>query len=99
MTRHMRLLANDPGVELATFDEHADDDAWESLAVPGSPYAVVLAADGLGHASLRTTEKYYRIARAQEGQKRYVETCRAEISLGCRDLHECGMRQYGQCDA
>jgi Methylamine utilisation protein MauE len=43
----LRLLANDPGVELATFDEHADDDAWESLAVPGSPYAVVLAADGV----------------------------------------------------
>ena len=43
----LRLLANDPGVELATFDEHDDADAWESLAVPGSPYGVVLAADGV----------------------------------------------------
>lgn len=43
----LRLLANDPGVELAIFDEHDDADAWESLAVPGSPYAVVLDADGI----------------------------------------------------
>ena len=42
----LRLVANDPEVELALFDEEADADAWESLAVPGSPYGVVLAADG-----------------------------------------------------
>ena len=42
----LRLLANDPEIELQLFDEHADADAWESLAVPGSPYAVVLAPDG-----------------------------------------------------
>jgi hypothetical protein len=42
----LRLLANDPGVELQVFDEAADADAWAALAVPGSPYAVVLAPDG-----------------------------------------------------
>jgi hypothetical protein len=42
----LRLLANDPDVELRLFDEAADAEAWEALAVPGSPYAVVLAADG-----------------------------------------------------
>ena len=42
----LRLLANDPGVELRLFDEEADADAWAALAVPGSPYAVVLAPDG-----------------------------------------------------
>ena len=42
----LRLLARDPEVELQLFDEHADAEAWESLAVPGSPYAVVLAPDG-----------------------------------------------------
>ena len=42
----LRLLARDPEVELQLFDEHDDAEAWESLAVPGSPYAVVLAADG-----------------------------------------------------
>jgi hypothetical protein len=43
----LRLLANDPEVELRVFDKHDDADAWESLAVPGSPYAVVLDADGI----------------------------------------------------
>jgi hypothetical protein len=42
----LRLLANDPGVELQLFDEEADAEAWAALAVPGSPYAVVLAPDG-----------------------------------------------------
>ena len=43
----LRLLANDPEVELRVFDEHDDADAWEALAVPGSPYAVVLDTDGI----------------------------------------------------
>jgi hypothetical protein len=42
----LRLLARDPEVELRLFDEHEDAEAWESLAVPGSPYAVVIAPDG-----------------------------------------------------
>jgi hypothetical protein len=42
----LRLLASDPEVELQVFDEVADADAWEALAVPGSPYGVVLAPDG-----------------------------------------------------
>jgi hypothetical protein len=42
----LRLLENDPDLELVVFDEEADADAWESLAVPGSPYAVALAPDG-----------------------------------------------------
>ena len=42
----LRLLANDPELELRVFDEHDDADAWAALAVPGSPYAVVLAGDG-----------------------------------------------------
>lgn len=42
----LRLVANDPEVELELFDEEVDADAWASLAVPGSPYAVVLGRDG-----------------------------------------------------
>jgi hypothetical protein len=42
----LRLVANDPEVELELFDEEADAEAWAALAVPGSPYAVVLAPDG-----------------------------------------------------
>jgi hypothetical protein len=42
----LRLLASDSEVELVLFDEHDHAEAWRSLAVPGSPYAVVLASDG-----------------------------------------------------
>jgi hypothetical protein len=40
----LRLLERDPDVELRVFDEHEDAEAWASLAIPGSPYAVVLAS-------------------------------------------------------
>jgi thiol-disulfide isomerase/thioredoxin len=43
----LRLVANDPEVELELFDEETDAVAWASLAVPGSPYAVVLGRDGV----------------------------------------------------
>jgi hypothetical protein len=39
-------LGRDPQLAVSTFDEVADHDAWEDLAVPGSPYAVVLGLDG-----------------------------------------------------
>jgi hypothetical protein len=42
----LRLVASDPDVELELFDEESDADAWAALAVPGSPYAVVLGPDG-----------------------------------------------------
>lgn len=42
----LRLLENDPEVELQLFDEEADAEAWVALAVPGSPYGVVLAREG-----------------------------------------------------
>jgi hypothetical protein len=42
----VRALASDPLLAVATFDEHDDQDVWRSLAIPGSPYAVVLALDG-----------------------------------------------------
>jgi methylamine utilization protein MauE len=42
----VRLLASDPELELATFDEQDDAEAWRSLDIPGSPYAVVLGPDG-----------------------------------------------------
>jgi thiol-disulfide isomerase/thioredoxin len=39
-------LAAEPGLALATFDEHRDEQLWRELGVPGSPFALVLAADG-----------------------------------------------------
>jgi hypothetical protein len=43
----LALLEHDPEVELVTFDEEADAEAWQALAVPGSPYAVALGPDGV----------------------------------------------------
>ena len=42
----LRLVASDPEVELELFDEEADAETWRELAIPGSPYALVLSADG-----------------------------------------------------
>lgn len=40
------LLGNDPLLAVLSFDEVAEREVWEALAIPGSPYAVVLALDG-----------------------------------------------------
>jgi methylamine utilization protein MauE len=40
------LLERDPQVAVRSFDEEADAEAWEALAVPGAPYAVALSLDG-----------------------------------------------------
>jgi methylamine utilization protein MauE len=42
----LRLVASDPEVEIEVFDEEADAAIWRELAIPGSPYAVVLSPDG-----------------------------------------------------
>jgi hypothetical protein len=42
----LRLVASDPEVEVELFDEEADVDVWRALEIPGSPYALVLSADG-----------------------------------------------------
>lgn len=42
----LELLARDSAVELKVFDEELEPAVWQSLAVPGSPYAVVLGSEG-----------------------------------------------------
>jgi thiol-disulfide isomerase/thioredoxin len=42
----LQLVASDPEVEIELFDEESDAEIWRSLAIPGSPYAVVLSAEG-----------------------------------------------------
>jgi hypothetical protein len=42
----LRLVAREPGVSLEIFDEHADADVWHALAIPGSPFAVVMDDEG-----------------------------------------------------
>lgn len=53
---------------------HRFRDMAASTIASHAPEYIHAAAPLLGHATLRTTEKYYRQARAQEGQKRYVST-------------------------
>lgn len=51
---------------------HRFRDMAASTIASHAPEFIYAAAPLLGHATLRTTEKYYRQARAQEGQKRYI---------------------------
>jgi integrase len=53
---------------------HRFRDIAASTIASHAPEYIHAAAPLLGHTTLRTTEKYYRQARAQEGQKRYVST-------------------------
>lgn len=53
---------------------HRFRDMAASTIASHAPEYIHAAAPLLGHATLRTTEKYYRQARAQEGQKRYIST-------------------------
>ncbi|HEX4483781.1 MAG TPA: MauE/DoxX family redox-associated membrane protein [Solirubrobacteraceae bacterium] len=64
-------VAADPLVALRVFDEHADGSVWRAAAVPGSPYAVALSADGMTLAkgtfnSLGQLESVLATARARE---------------------------------
>jgi integrase len=53
---------------------HQFRDIAASTIASHAPEYVHAAAPLLGHSSLRTTEKYYRIAKAQEGHKTYIKT-------------------------
>jgi hypothetical protein len=39
-------LARDPLLAVETFDEYEDAEVWRTLAIPGSPHALVLSLDG-----------------------------------------------------
>jgi hypothetical protein len=39
-------LQRDPLLAVEQFDEHADQEVWRTLSIPGSPYALVLSLDG-----------------------------------------------------
>lgn len=65
------LLGNDPLLAVEVFDEARDADLWQALAVPGSPYAVVMSPDGAVLAqgtfnSLRQIESLVATAESRE---------------------------------
>ena len=43
----MRLIGTDPHVEVEVFDEQEETRLWQELAVPGSPYGVVVDPAGI----------------------------------------------------
>ncbi len=46
LTPAVRALAHDPLVAVHVFDEVRDQDVWQELEIPGSPYAVALGLEG-----------------------------------------------------
>jgi hypothetical protein len=64
-------VAADPLLAVRTFDEHVDAAVWAQAAIPGSPYAVALSADGVALAkgtfnSLSQLESVLSTARFRE---------------------------------
>ena len=69
----VNYVAADPLLAVRIFDEVADAPTWASAAVPGSPYAVALASDGVALAkgtfnSLVQLESIIATARAREAE-------------------------------
>ncbi len=67
-------LQRDPLLAVETFDEVEDAGVWRALAIPGSPYALVLALDGIVLAqgtfnSARQLEALVATAEARERER------------------------------
>jgi thiol-disulfide isomerase/thioredoxin len=75
----VEALACDPLLAVQAFDEHDDHDAWEALAIPGSPYAVVLALDGtvLAQGTFNTIRQLESLVATAETRERDRTPARA----------------------
>lgn len=65
-------LQRDPLLAVETFDEHDDADVWRALAIPGSPYAIVLALDGtvLAQGTFNSARQLEALVAAGEARER-----------------------------
>jgi hypothetical protein len=65
-------LRQDPLLSVEVFDEHADADVWRALAIPGSPYAVVLTLDGtaLAQGTFNSARQLEALVAAGEARER-----------------------------
>jgi hypothetical protein len=72
-------LRRDPLLAVETFDEHDDADVWRALAIPGSPYAVVLALDGtvLAQGTFNSARQLEALVATGEAREREREPARA----------------------
>jgi hypothetical protein len=68
----VEALARDPLLDVEVFDEHADADVWRALAIPGSPYAVVLTRDGtaLAQGTFNSARQLEALVAAGEARER-----------------------------
>lgn len=68
----VEALRRDPLLSVEVFDEYADADVWRALAIPGSPYAVVLALDGtaLAQGTFNSARQLEALVAAGEARER-----------------------------
>ncbi len=68
----VQALEQDPLLSVEVFDEHADADVWRALAIPGSPYAVVLTLDGtaLAQGTFNSARQLEALVAAGEARER-----------------------------
>lgn len=65
-------LQRDPLLAVEVFDEHDDADVWRAHAIPGSPYALVLALDGtvLSQGTFNSARQLEALVAAGEARER-----------------------------
>jgi hypothetical protein len=65
-------LQQDPLLAVEVFDERADADVWRGHAIPGSPYALVLALDGtvLAQGTFNSARQLEALVAAGEARER-----------------------------
>lgn len=65
-------LQRDPLLAVEVFDEREDADVWRAHAIPGSPYALVLALDGtvLAQGTFNSARQLEALAAAGEARER-----------------------------
>jgi len=65
-------LQRDPLLAVETFDEREDADVWRAYAIPGSPYALVLALDGtvLAQGTFNSARQLEALVAASEARER-----------------------------
>jgi hypothetical protein len=68
----VEALRRDPLLTVETFDEHEDADVWRALAIPGSPYALVLSLDGtvLAQGTFNSARQLEALVATGEGRER-----------------------------
>ena len=75
-------LRSEPALSVLSFEEGADSDVWESLAIPGAPYALAIEPDG----TVMAKGTFNNLAQLESiiatAERRGVERRRVEATLG-----------------